>query len=119
MMASTCLVPAASGNRRISEAEPVGQGVQPQPPNWLAPQRDQFGSGGAGSRGVATAEQPAPAGARDLGGEAPAPPPPEVAALARRPPSTPQAGAGGRQSVKAWQAGQTGRPALAARGKRP
>lgn len=66
-------VPAGWGDRRISNADPAGQGVQPQPPNWLAPQRDQFGSGGAGSRGVATAEQPAPAGARDLGGEAPAP----------------------------------------------
>ena len=60
-------------SRRHGEAEAPGQGVQPQPPNWLAPQRDQFGSGGAESRGEAPAEQPAPAGGRDLGGEAPAP----------------------------------------------
>ena len=64
---------ACSGDRRIGEADVVGQGVQPQPPSWLAPQRDQLGSGGARTRGVATAEQPAPAGDSVLGGEAPAP----------------------------------------------
>lgn len=65
--------PARSRDHRIGIADSVGQGVQPQPRNWLAPQRDQFRSGGARARGAATAEQPAPAGVRDLGGEAPAP----------------------------------------------
>ena len=64
---------AGSGDRRISKADSAGQGVQPQPPSWLAPQRDRLGSGGAGTRGAATAEQPAPAGVRGLGGEPPAP----------------------------------------------
>ena len=59
------------GDRRGGAAVAVGQGVQPPPPNRLAPQRERFGSGGAGPRGGATAEQPAPAGDRGLGGEAP------------------------------------------------
>lgn len=81
MIMSACTTPAGSGDRRIGEADLVGQGVQPPPLNWLAPQRDQFRSGGARLRGEATAKQPAPAGVRGLGGEAPAP------SEARLPPS--------------------------------
>ncbi len=63
--------PASVRGRRGGAAAAVGQGVQPQPPNRLAPRRERFGSGGAGPRGVATAEQPPPGGDRGLGGEAP------------------------------------------------
>lgn len=37
--------PATVRDRRHGEAEELGQGVQPQPPNRLAPQRERFGSG--------------------------------------------------------------------------
>lgn len=63
--------PATVRDRRHGEAEELGQGVQPQPPNRLAPQRERFGSGGAVPRGAATAEQPPPGGVRGMGGEAP------------------------------------------------
>ena len=62
---------SSMGDRRGGGAVAVGQGVQPPPPNRLAPQRERFGSGGAGPRGGATAEQPALAGDRGPGGEAP------------------------------------------------
>lgn len=39
------LVPAASGNRQISNADLAGQGVQPQPPEWHPPQRVHEGWG--------------------------------------------------------------------------
>lgn len=59
--------------RRHGEAEELGQGVQPQPRNRLAPQRDRFRLGGADRRGAATAEQAPPgAGSRSGGGAPPA-----------------------------------------------
>ena len=69
-----------SGDRGHGEAVAEGQGVQPPPPNRLAPQRERFGSGGTGPRGAVTAEQPAPAGDRGPEGEA------QVAALCAAPP---------------------------------
>lgn len=73
MIDSVNTIPAGSGDHRIGNADSVGQGVQPQPPIRLAPKRERIGSGGARTRGAATAEQPAPAGDSVLGGEAPAP----------------------------------------------
>jgi hypothetical protein len=63
--------PAGGRGQRHGEAEALGQGVQPQPPEVRPPQRAAEGPGGAVHRGEATAEQ-APHGAvRWLGGEAP------------------------------------------------
>lgn len=45
MNASIHPLQVASGNRRISEAGPVGQGVQPQPPERHPPQRVREGWG--------------------------------------------------------------------------
>lgn len=64
---------ASVRGRRHGEAEELGQGVQPQPRNRLAPQRDRFRLGGADRRGAATAEQAPPgAGSRSGGGAPPA-----------------------------------------------
>lgn len=57
--------------RRHGEAEEPGQGVQPQPRNRLAPQRDRFRPGGAIGRGEPTGEQAAQAAVSPMGGEAP------------------------------------------------
>ncbi len=57
--------------RRHGEAEESGQGVQPQPRNRLAPQRDRFRPGGAGRRGAAAAEQAPPGAVSRSGGGAP------------------------------------------------
>jgi len=59
------------GDRRRGVAEALGRGIQPKPPNRLAPQRDRFGSGGAVRRGAATAEQVPPGTGSRMGGEAP------------------------------------------------
>jgi hypothetical protein len=58
-------------SRRHGVAEEPGQGVQPQPRNRLAPQRDRFRPGGATGRGEPTGEQAAPAAVSTVGGEAP------------------------------------------------
>jgi hypothetical protein len=57
--------------RRHGEAEEPGQGVQPQPRNRLAPQRDRLRPGGAIGRGEPTGEQAAQAAVSPMGGEAP------------------------------------------------
>lgn len=62
---------ANNRGRRHGEAEEPGQGVQPQPRNRLAPQRDRFRPGGAGRRGGATAEQAPPGADSRSGGGAP------------------------------------------------
>lgn len=65
------LRPTITRDRRHGEAGASGQGVQPQPPNRLAPQRERFGSGGAVRRGGAAAEQVPPGTDSRMGGEAP------------------------------------------------
>ena len=57
--------------RRHGEAEELGQGVQPQPRNRLAPQRERFRPGGAVGRSEPTGEQAAQAAVSPMGGEAP------------------------------------------------
>lgn len=81
MNASTRSELASVRSRLGGNAAEMGQGVQPQPPNRLAPQARTIRAGGAVSRGAATAKQPAPAGDREMGGIAPAP------SEARLPPS--------------------------------
>lgn len=73
MNASTRSELASVRSRLGGNAAEMGQGVQPQPPNRLAPQARTIRAGGAVSRGAATAKQPAPAGDREMGGIAPAP----------------------------------------------
>lgn len=62
---------ASVRGRRHGEAEELGQGVQPQPRNRLAPQRERFRPGGAVGRSEPTGEQAAPAAVSPMGGEAP------------------------------------------------
>ena len=64
--------PANVRDRRLGEAVAVGQAVQAPPRNLRRPQPVKLGSGGAGLRGAATADQAAPAAVSNWGGEAPA-----------------------------------------------
>lgn len=63
--------PVGSRGQRHGEAEELGQGVQPQPPEVRPPQRAAEGPGGATGRGEPTGEQAAPAAVSPVGGEAP------------------------------------------------